>query len=417
MYCSNNIESLIDDLSNKKVIIYGAGKIGKRIYQTLKKDNISIDRFWDNNYSLHTSIDEVPVDKPNLEFLEKDNVFIIVTIYAKNVTEEIVSQLSASGFKNILYDRQTINNLIYGECAKEVQRHTHIFDLNRCHICPVSKDLDDRCDIYDRFVEKELMVSSKNSSGVIIPSMGILVSNRCNLKCIGCNQLRDFYKKSDIVDIKAVDVISDVMKISNAVGKIEKIVVVGGEALLHKEINVIIEKLISIPNVGILQFITNGSVLPKNDLIFSLLSNKKVKVEVSGYGDFLSSNAKSNVVSVLKKLEKYSVNFEYEKTLQWFDFGDFQDRKYSPERLKHVYDTCCFVSNDLFNGELHKCARSVFGKHLGKVADFKNDYVDIRNSKDEELSEIINEFMKNRTPQICQHCNGTSSLTISAGKQ
>lgn len=411
------IDHLFQQLLTKKVIIYGAGKIGKSLISILSRHSIPISGIWDNNFQQYDKLFPINVTKPQFECENKENTIIFVTIYAQKVSEYLVKELIDHGFKNIVYERKILNKIFLKECVSDQAQGKFKFNLDKCHLCPVSKDVENRCTLYDIYVEKEMMRSKKTSTGLIIPSMGILVSNKCNLSCEGCNQLRDFYTASDTLDICAVDILSDMHKISHVVDKIEKVVIVGGESLLHKEIYFITESIMDIDNIGIIQFITNGTVLPQDDAIFKLLCNPRVKVEISGYGDFLSAKLKQNVERFMNKLNFYNVNFDYVKTLQWFDFGDFKKRNYSLSEWQDVYNTCCFISNDLFNGELHKCARSAFGKHLHKIPECTHDYVDIRGSSLEELSKSIKAFLENTRPDVCQYCNGTSSLTIPAGKQ
>ena len=412
------VEDIIEYLSRKKVILYGAGKIGKSLIYALKKDNIYIYQIWDNKYEEFNKIESIDILKPNLDIENKNDIVVIVTIYSQNVTKQIYKDLGLNGFSNILFNRTVVNSILYRKCKSELENNIFRFDLNTCHECPVSKDIDDRCNISDYYIEKEFILSKRDTkTGIIIPSMGILVSNKCNLTCIGCNQLRDEYQPSDNIEIEAKDIIFDLLKISKAVDRIEKVVIVGGESLLHKDIDFIIQRTMDIENIGIIQLITNGTVVPKDDKIFKLLNNPRVKVEVSGYGNYISDKQNKNVEIFLSKLKDNNINFEYVKTLQWFDFGTFEKRNYIKKEWQDIYNTCCFISNDLFNGELHKCARSAFGKHLHKIADMKTDYIDIRNISEDKLSQAIEIFLNNKLPNICQYCNGTSSLTIPAGKQ
>jgi organic radical activating enzyme len=411
----HDVEDLVRYLSGKKIILYGAGKISRSIIDASKKLGIDIDQIWDNKCD---QLDDIEAIKPDLSSTEKNESVIIVTIFAQKVSEQIRNELSAQGFQNILFRRAVINKLLYSVCEAEVQDGTYLYDLDKCHRCPVSKDLEQRCDIYDQSVKKSFLHTKREgSTGIIIPSMGILVSNKCNLTCQGCNQLRDQYVPADYLDIKADEVISDTRKLCSAVDQIEKVVIVGGEAFLHKDINKILKEILSIENIGIIQLITNGTVIPKNSEIFELMSNPRIKLEVSGYGEHLSEKLQQNVKIFLAKLTEHHVNYDYVKTLQWFDFGGFEKRNYSNEQWQDTYNTCCFISNDLFNGELHKCARSVFGKHLHKVSAFHTDYVNVRTMSANALTEAMRAFLDNTKPQICQYCNGTSATTIEAGIQ
>lgn len=406
---------MLNQLKNKKIIIFGAGKIGKSLISLLKELDIRIDYIWDNNAVKCDEIENYTITKPYFQLENKDDFIVLITIYAQEISKKIYQELLENNFKNIIYEREKLNALFYDTCKDKLNQKKYLFNLNKCHLCPVSKDINHRCDIYDNFIEEELTSNKKKKKfGVTIPSMGLLVSNKCNLKCIGCNQLRDKYTTNNYLDISYEDIISDMKRISTHVDLIEKVVVVGGEAMLHKNISDILNALLNIDNIGIIQFITNGTIIPKNDEIFKLLSNHKVKVEISSYEDYISEKLNNNVINFINKLKEYKVNYDYVRTLQWFDFGDFKFRNYDEQTLSRVYDSCCFISNDLFNGQLHKCARSAFATHLSIIEDL--DYVDIRNTE-ENLTENIKNFLQNKKPKICQYCNGTSSLVIPAGQQ
>ncbi|PLY06381.1 MAG: hypothetical protein C0625_09590 [Arcobacter sp.] len=408
--------TVINKFKNKKIIVFGAGKIGKLTIGFFNEENIKLTYIWDNNFKKCDPIKNYEITKPNFELKDKDKYIIIVTIFAQEISKEIKENFKSNGFTNIIYKREDLNNIFYQKCKYKLDNNTFSFKLNKCHLCPCSKDINNRCDIYDKFVEKELTKKNYTKSlGVTIPSMGILVSNKCNLKCIGCNQLRDKYDSTSYLDLNYKDIISDMRKISKSVDLIEKVVLVGGEPFLYKNIEEVIEELLDIENIGIIQLITNGTILPKNEKIYSLLASPKIKIEISSYEDYITAKQNKNVLRMIDTYKKYNINFDYIRTLQWFDFGDFKHRGYNKKELSKVYNSCCFISNDLFNGQLHKCARSAFSTHLNIIDDL--DYVNIREGNEEKLTEKIKKFLENKSPKICHYCNGTSSLTIPAGKQ
>ena len=416
---SNDIEGLFNELNDKELIIYGAGKIGKSLISALSNINIAPKYIWDNNATSISGVSDSEVTKPH-SLNDKSRTLIIVTIFSQNISQEISEQLTREGYDNIISDRSTINALLYASCQSDISSNKFKFNISKCHICPASKDMDNRCDIYDDYVSDSI-ASTYGEEGeaakVIIPSMGLLVHNDCNLTCNGCNHLRDLYRPSDNIHIEASETLHNLRKVIDAVDFIEKIVVVGGEAFIHKEIYQILDEVIQLPKIGIVQVITNGIQMPKNRDVFRLLSNPRVIVEVSGYGSSIPEKTQAKVQRFLDKLEEHKVSYEYMNTLQWFDFGGFESRNYSVETLKSIYKKCCFVSNDLFNGELHKCSRSVFSKHLNKIPLYKNDYVDVKHLEGKALRKAISSFLGRSVIMACQHCGGTSTSTIPAGVQ
>ncbi len=79
--------------------------------------------------------------------------------------------------------------------------------------------------------------------------------------------------------------------------------------------------------------------------------------------------------------------------------------------------SCICVSNDLFDGKLHKCSRSVFATSLKKIPDFPSDYVDVRHTSEGNLRMKLVEFFEKEIVEACRFCNGTFTKTIEAGEQ
>jgi len=417
------IQDFSELLNRKKIIIYGAGKIGKRVYQSLSPFGFKTTLFWDENADIIENLNKTPILKPDfhsIPFKHRNDYVIIITIFAENISYKISSKLSKTGYNNVICDRNIINSLIYQACKISVSNNNFIFDITACHICPI-KDQFEGCDIFDNNVAiklaKGVETFSTDKEKLIIPKLGILVSNRCNLSCEGCNHLRYMYESKDNIDLTPEEILEDLTKIVEVSDLISKVVIVGGEAFIHPKLYIILKKILELPKIGLVHIITNGTIIPKNSDLFKLISNKRIILEISNYSKNLSKKLQDNMKKFMLELDKYNVNYLCMNTLQWFDFGNFGKRFYSKEQHHNIYKTCCFVSNDLFKGKLFKCSRSAFGTLLGEIPNYTEDYVDIRNCPKEHLrNELIN-FLKNEYPEVCQHCNGTSTKTIEAGIQ
>lgn len=411
-------------LKNKKIIIYGAGKIGKRVFQALEAQGFETAFFWDINAGQMEDHSGTSVNFPDFRSITREarsNYLVIVTIFAKSVSKEISGHLLELGYDHIVDDREKVNAIIYQTCRKLKDGGTFEFDISTCHICPVPKENDSTCDIFESHIADNIATGTslpaEGQEKLIISKLGVLVSNKCNLTCQGCNHLRDLYQKGDSIDFTKAELLGDISKIVEAVDLITQVVIVGGEAFLHGQLYEILDEVLRLPRIGIIQIITNGTVLPKDQRLYGLMANPRVIVEISGYGDKIPAALQNNVQVFMAKLESHGVNYQYMSTLQWFDFGAFGKRPYTAEQHQEIYAACCFVSNDLFNGKIHKCSRSVFAAHLEKIPDYPNDYVDVRNLSNQALKLKIKSFLANETPDVCFHCNGTSTATIEAGSQ
>ncbi len=404
-----------------KLIIYGAGRIGRRVLASLRQCDSEICFFWDHNFVALGSVEGIPIREPDfnsIPWTRRQQYCVIVTVSARAISKQIGEQLRDLGYR-VIDDRAVVNDLIYQNCASAMADHSFVFDLQTCHTCPVSKEVGLSCDIFDRYLSRALAQGvdefESKSEKLVIPKIGLLVGNKCNLCCRGCNHLIDRSDPREAITFSSADLIDDVEKIVEVVDLINQVVVVGGEAFLHHDLAEILKRLLDLPKVGYIQIITNGSIKPKDRRVFELMSDERVIVEISGYGEELTQVLASRVQSFISELEHYNVNHYYMGALQWFNFGDFSFRSYDDEQHRQVYKTCCSVSHDIFNGRLYKCSRSALGTYLGHLPDFPTDYVDLRRSGPELKRELLR-FLANDTPNACQYCNG-AYLAMPAGIQ
>lgn len=363
---------LREALEGKKIIIYGAGKIGKRIFQSLGHFDYKPEFFWDKNAGILAAATPIPVHHTDFTIIphkSRKNYVVIVTVFAKAVNEQICQELFDLGYDVISISKETTDNL-------------------------------------NRYIGQH--------RGLVFPKIGLLITDKCNLACKGCNHLRFRNERKGYTEIAAPILIADLKKILEAVDFIGQITVVGGEPFLHNDLYQILRDVLLLSKIDKIEVITNGTVIPINRNVFEVLAHERITVEISGYKE-LPNKLKLSTERFISELKRYNVNYNYQDTLTWFDFGDFIDREYLRSQLKDIYDSCCFVSNDLFDGKLHKCSRSVFANQLSLIPDYPEDYVNVRSSKD--LKSDLIKFLKMTYPSVCLHCNGTSTKTIEAGCQ
>lgn len=420
----SDLTRILDALKGKRVVIYGAGKIGERVYRFFLHYGIPVSFFWDAKAELIRDVGNLPVLQPDFQHIppeERESYVVIVTVFSENVCHMIRDRLLEAGFCNTITDRKFVNSLIYFKCKAEIHEKKFHFELTTCFFCPNAKgNVASHCDIYDDNVKRNLgmdKLSFGHDNALVIPSMGVLISTKCTLKCEGCNHLREHYKPSDNFDIEALQVLDDVSRILDAVDFIHSLVIVGGESFLHRDFKDVIDGFLRLPKTGIIHIITNGTVVPKDESVFETLANPRLVVEISGYGEKIPKRLREKVKVFTAKMDEFHINYLSKEQMQWFDFGGFEDRGYSKEELSRVYSSCICVSNDLFDGKLYKCSRSAFGTYLGKITDYGSDYVDVRRTPKKDMSRKLAEFFGKKYIETCRFCNGTSTSTMEAGKQ
>ena len=406
-------------------VILGAGKIGSRLYKILQLNGISDSNItiWDTHpdkvkdFEQKSKIIRTP-DPSSLtqEFCEESVLYI--TVYAHDVSADLFNKFKNVKFKDIKYKRAYFSQLFIDECRDLEDKNSEPHDLFTCFTCPSRRSGEsESCNIFDKRYGPPQVKNEK--SPIVLDTVGLLVTTSCNLTCVGCNHLRDKFEPHHNVSFDEHELISSVKYLSQSVDFIRSLVIVGGESFLHKRLGFIVSECKKISNIGYIQIITNGGILPIDSDVFGELNDRRVIVEISGYGSNISLKNQANRQDLVKKLRDYDVMFRYDEATSWIDFGNFEYRNYSANKFKSVYQNCCFVSNDILNGKLYKCSRSAYGEHTGLIKSSEKDFLDLKllpSLPHDIRRKKVRDYL-NMIPSACQHCDGTNPNLIPAGIQ
>jgi FkbM family methyltransferase len=99
-------EVRVEDISNRKVILYGAGIDGIKVLKELEDYQVEVIAFFDMRADLLKNIKDIPVFKPDYNIVtntEKADTPVILTVKPfKPVNDEIIKTLIENGYKNII---------------------------------------------------------------------------------------------------------------------------------------------------------------------------------------------------------------------------------------------------------------------------------------------------------------------------
>lgn len=248
------------------------------------------------------------------------------------------------------------------------------------------------------------IVDSFTGKYVVVPRLEIAITSRCSLKCKNCVSLMQFYDKPYDVDTE-LNILS-LRKIFDSVDQVNQLKILGGEPFMHKDLYKIIDVASKYDSVKKIMIVTNGTIIPKGEDLLRSLSNDKVVIRISYYGEMISRNAEA--IKEICKDNNINCSSKFEKEM-WQYPGQPYRRNKSIKKLKRQYSKCdASLCNNLLGGKLHHCSRSSNGMNMGVIPDEPKDYFDVMQdiSRSEFRKEIL-KFIYNDIGYIiaCDYCN------------
>ena len=244
---------------------------------------------------------------------------------------------------------------------------------------------------------------------------GLTSTLRCSLKCKLCCTFSPYYNPAphfnyDIIK-KTVD------KYFKIVNNVDKFTISGGEPFMHEELHLIIEYISNyFDSIGTLEIITNGTIMPNDKLINTIVKFKnKINIMIDQYGD-LSKKVRDIKECFDKKEISYRIR-NYGKDNPhcggWVDFGDFNRKHFTEEETIEKFNKCAYPKKlqfcfSIMKGEIHPCTPSRRCMELGIIKKDKSEYIDLfdeQASVEEQREKFISILNKNYL-SACAYCNG-----------
>lgn len=288
---------------------------------------------------------------------------------------------------------------------KEKYFYKTIIKINGKEVCATNQWFDHNINRFEHYLkEKYLHLLRRLSPGRLkekkLLSFEVNITDHCNLNCIGCEHFSPLSKEKYI---NINDYEHDCSRLGELLnGEVKNIHLMGGEPLLHPDMNKILEITRKYFVKGVIQIITNGVLLMnQNKTFWETCLKNNIEVLITEYPINLKykeieKKAKSNNV----RLKYY---FSGEKTLQKRPF-DLQGKQNIEENIKicHMANICV----QLRNGKLFTCVPiayvSIFNEYFNKNLEVtENDFIDIYKVKNKD--EIFN-FLNKPVP-FCRYCN------------
>lgn len=259
---------------------------------------------------------------------------------------------------------------------------------------------------------------------IFTPKVSFVVTLACNLKCKLCAAHSPYYSKP--YHPSTEDLFSQVDRFFSLVSNAGYFTLSGGEPFLRKDLASVIEYISKhyCSQITTLELITNGSILPSQDVI-SVLQNVSmpVRIIIDDYGDQLSPHAhtlanllKSNTTNVCVDVHDY--HSEKLHCNGWVDYGLYSNVVNDSEKTKELFFKCAVPQKlqclSYINGITYICSQSRRCVELNLTPFNSEEMVNLFHPSlsDAEIQQkILNQYSL-QSLSACQFCNGLCDDSI-----
>ncbi len=362
-------------IGEKNVALWGYGKTCRYFLSDLKK-TLNIEYIIDNDKDKEgTVVDDVPIIHP--DSIDLHGKRIIVTTYY----QQICQQLKQKGLREFI----------------------------------------DFCDI-------RMFISGKSwfeYNKVILNELHISITTACTLNCKYCNMYMPFHKKS-IVTYSFEEVKSQIDLLFRFTDKVVKLVLLGGEPLVNRDLSKIIEYIYSAypQKFDLLEIITNATIIP-DEQILKAFRNPGIIINISNYNLNAAYTDKLNKIKDI--LDKNNINTIINTDLQWKDFSfPYSGLGLSDEQADINMHKCNPDFRGFNDSKFYFCHLVWSADKAGLFKERSSDYVDlgaenVEESDKKEKMVLMNMCCFDRCyNSLCKECGGCSDLNqkyISVGEQ
>lgn len=373
----------LETIKYKKVYFYGLCIFSEYAKMGARFNNLAIEGVFDttiNNENINNKKNYglKIISQEDLLNIDKDSVFLITCSHYFSLERH----LNSFGFFNVFDSCFLINEHLKKSNLKKVEHRA----VDRAHEALLVKR---------NYVNKQF-------DKFIIPSLDLILTEKCSLKCADCANLMPYFKSPK--DSELGQMLNNLEIILEKVDSITELRILGGEPFLFRHINEVLKfSLIQkkIPNIIIY---TNGTIVPRVETL-EYLNNDKIVLEITDYGK-LSRNFDKLVKTCVDK----KINFLIRKLGEsWDDSANIIKSIRSEKEDQRIFEECCAkYLFTLMHGKIYRCPFSASLDALKKITLHSNNSQII----DKNLSkEDLQKFIYGTTfVDSCRFCQGRSKI-------
>ncbi|MGC8490152.1 MAG: hypothetical protein ACP5SH_00290 [Syntrophobacteraceae bacterium] len=369
---------IVTELANRPVVLFGAGVLAAASIYALREHGIIPVCICDNDINKYgTQICDISVTSPESLTNNFQNLPVVITANPMYL-DEIRNQLTTLGCSNIYDIAPFLSSCSYDGSSFPIG----ISHFNFC--------LDKYFHIYFKTFYPELCV---------IPSLDIVITEKCSLRCKDCANLIQYYHKPHHFTYDQVFPALD--RIMDAVDFVLEFRVLGGETFMHPKAYIFIDALRKYTNYGKICVYSNGTIVPTGENLRSL-QHDDTFVRISDYGQ-----TSTNIDTIASTFDRHNICYDIEKCEQWQDCASIRKTDRSRQELEAVNAECCARTVlTLLNGAICVCPFSAHATNLHAIPVSSRDRLVVGDSALDKIRAFLKDTQNSNYFEACMYCAG-----------
>lgn len=244
--------------------------------------------------------------------------------------------------------------------------------------------------------------------------LSLAVTLRCNLKCELCSAASPYYNSPTIYSAEILNrSIDEYFKI---VQHVQKFTLTGGEPLLSPALPHVVRHLRSyLPRIGELEIITNGTLVPNDDLLNAIKETEDVVFLIDNYGDDISLKVKKTKEVLELNGIKHSERVYYGTDSHFGGWVDFRQLALRDANPMETFGKCAYPQKmgfcfTIVGGKIFPCSATRRCIEQGKLSMNEAEILDIFDGclSCSEKENWFAEIEKADCLKACSYCPGLS---------
>jgi hypothetical protein len=364
----------------KRGILFGAGLFLRPAIHSLGQRGIQVDCICDNSPAKQgMTIRAIPVMSPTEARAAHPNDTVIITAAPKYI-DEIHSQATALGWTRVCDGAPLLASFQYDRTSFESGVSQLHFDLDEYF-----------CEYFRRYHPERL----------IIPSLDVVITEKCSLRCRDCANLMQYYTDPQDVDFDKLFASLDIFM--ECVDQVLEFRVLGGETFMNRHAHRYIDRLREYRNYTRIAVYSNGTIPPSGENLDCLIQ-EDTYLRISDYGPL-----SRNLQKMVEIFDEHRVIYDVLAIDGWQDCAGIKKRERTVEQLSAVHASCCASKSlSILNGRLYGCPFAANASYLGALPPFPGDSLtlDRRLSRSELRGWLFDTLRTRRSFSACEYCAG-----------